>query len=122
MFEVNVSNSGAHKMAGFRRHVFVCLNERDRSDPKGCCKHRGSDQIFMVLKAGVAKAGLEGVRINRSGCLDHCEYGPTVVVYPEGVWYRVASVESAQEILREHVIGGKVVEHLLIDNIALAKP
>ena len=104
-------------MTGFKRHVFVCLNERDASDPKGCCKHRGSDEVFKVLKAGAAKAGLAGVRINRAGCLDHCEHGPTVVVYPEAVWYRVPSVESAQEILREHVIGGRVVEHLLIDKL-----
>jgi (2Fe-2S) ferredoxin len=106
-------------MAGFRRHVFVCLNERDPSDPKGCCKGRGSDQIFKVLKEGAAKAGLKGdVRINRAGCLDHCDYGPTVVIYPEAVWYHVPSVEEARLILDEHVIGGRVVEHLLIDNIA----
>jgi (2Fe-2S) ferredoxin len=104
-------------MAGYRRHVFVCLNERDPNDPKGCCKHRGADEIFKTLKAGVAKAGLTDVRINRAGCMEHCAYGPTVVIYPEAVWYRVQTVENAQEILREHVIGGSVVEHLLMDNI-----
>jgi (2Fe-2S) ferredoxin len=105
-------------MAGYRRHVFVCLNERDPSDPKGCCKHRGSDQIFKMFKEGAFKAGLADVRINRSGCLDHCKYGPTVVIYPEAVWYRVPSVEAAQEILNSHIIDGKVVDRLLIDNIA----
>jgi (2Fe-2S) ferredoxin len=104
-------------MAGFDRHVFVCLNERDPADPKGCCKHHGSEEIFKVLKAGAAKARLKGVRINRAGCLDHCENGPTVVIYPEAVWYRLASVEQAQEVLQKHVIGGEVVEHLTIDNI-----
>lgn len=104
-------------MAGYRRHVFVCLNERDRSDPKGCCKHRGSDQIFKTLKEGAAKAGLADVRINRSGCLDHCQFGPTVVIYPEAVWYHVPSVEDAEEVLRRHVIEGNVVERLLMDNI-----
>ena len=107
------------KKAGFKRHVFVCLNERDRSDPKGCCKHRGSELIFKALKVGAAKAGLDGeVRINRAGCLDHCEYGPSVVVYPEAVWYHVPSVEDAQEVLCEHIVGGRVVERLLMDNIA----
>lgn len=105
-------------MAGFKRHVFVCENARAPDDPRGSCKHRGSDAIFKVLKAGVAKAGLEGVRVNRAGCLDHCEYGPTVVVYPEATWYHVPGVEDAEEILREHVVGGKVVDHLLIDNMA----
>jgi (2Fe-2S) ferredoxin len=103
----------------YRRHVFVCLNERDPSDPRGCCKHRGSEQIFKTLKEGVARAGLNGeMRVNRAGCLDHCEYGPSVVVYPEAVWYHVPTVEDAQEILDEHIIGGKVVERLLMENIA----
>ena len=105
-------------MAGFKRHVFVCLNERAADDPQGCCKHRGSEAIFKVLKDGAARAGLKGeVRVNRAGCLDHCAFGPTVVVYPEAVWYHVPTEEDAQEVLREHIIGGKVVENLLIDNI-----
>jgi len=104
-------------MAGFRRHVFVCLNERDPSDPKGCCKQRGADTVFKVLKEGAAKAGLTDVRINRAGCLDHCAYGPTVVVYPEAVWYHVPTDEDAREILTTHVIGGKVVERLLMENL-----
>jgi len=104
-------------MAGYRRHVFVCLNERDPSDPKGCCKHRGSEEVFKVLKAGAAKAGLKDVRINRAGCMEHCAFGPTVVVYPEAVWYRVRTAEDANEVLSTHIIGGKVVERLLIDNI-----
>ena len=105
-------------MTGFRRHIFVCLNERAADDPRGSCKHRGSEAIFKVFKDGTAKAGLKGeVRVNRAGCLDHCEFGPAVVVYPEAVWYHVPAAEDAQAILREHVIDGKVVEKLLIDNV-----
>lgn len=106
-------------MAGYKRHAFVCLNERDPKDPRGCCKHRGSEEIFKTLKAGASKLDVEGgVRINRAGCLDHCAYGPVVVVYPEAVWYHVPTVEDAQEILREHIAEGRVVDRLLIDNIA----
>jgi (2Fe-2S) ferredoxin len=106
------------KKAGYKKHVFVCLNERDPSHPRGSCKHRGSEQLFKALKEGAAKAGLkDDVRINRSGCLEHCEYGPSVVVYPQGVWYHVPTIEDAQEILHSHVIGGNVVERLLIDNM-----
>ena len=106
-------------MAGFKRHVFVCLNERDPSDPRGCCKNRGSEEIFEALKSGAKTAGLKGdVRINRAGCLDHCEHGPTVVIYPEAVWYHVPTIEDAQEVLQSHVVEGKVVERLLIDKIA----
>ena len=107
-------------MAGFKRHVFVCLNERAKDHPRGCCLHRGSEEIFKLLKAGAAKAGLkdDDVRINRAGCMEHCEYGPAVVIYPEGTWYHVPTKEDAQEILDKHIVGGQVVEHLLIDNIA----
>ena len=103
--------------AGYRRHVFVCLNERDAAHPRGCCKHRGSEEIFKLLKDGAAKAGLKDVRINRAGCLEHCEYGPSVVIYPEAVWYHCPTVEDAEEILRSHILEGQVVERLLMDNI-----
>jgi (2Fe-2S) ferredoxin len=106
-------------MIRYKRHVFVCLNERDPSDPRGCCKQRGSEQIFKALKEGAAKAGLKGdTRINRAGCLDHCELGPSVVVYPEAVWYHVPTVEDAQDIVQEHLVGGNVVERLLMEKIA----
>ncbi len=106
------------KKAGFKRHVFVCLNERADDHPRGCCKRRGSEDVFKTLKEGAAKAGLnDDVRINRAGCMEHCEYGPSVVIYPEAIWYHVPTVEDAEEILREHVIGGRIVERLLMDNV-----
>jgi (2Fe-2S) ferredoxin len=87
----------------------------------GCCIHRGSEQIFKVLKAGIVKHGLKGtVRVNRAGCLDHCEFGPSVVVYPEGTWYHVPTVEDALEILERHIVGGEIVERLVMDAIAPA--
>lgn len=104
-------------MAGYRRHVFVCLNEREPGHPKGCCKHRGSHAVFKVLKEGAAKAGLADVRINRAGCMEHCALGPSVVVYPEAVWYHVPTAEDAREILESHVIGGKVVDRLLMEHL-----
>jgi (2Fe-2S) ferredoxin len=103
-------------MAGFKRHVFVCENARDPSDPRGSCKHRDSDAIMAALKDGAKAAGLKGsVRINRAGCLDHCEHGPVVVIYPEATWYHVPTVEDAREILESHVVGGRKVERLVID-------
>ncbi len=54
------------------------------------------------------------VRINKSGCLDQCEHGPTVVVYPEAVWYGNVKPEDAEEIVQEHLVGGRPVERLRI--------
>lgn len=100
-------------MIGYKRHVFVCLNERDLSHPKGCCKHRGATAIFAYLKNRVSELGLKDtVRINQAGCMEHCKFGPTVVVYPEAVWYRIQSLEQAKEIMEAHIVGGQVVERL----------
>jgi (2Fe-2S) ferredoxin len=52
------------------------------------------------------------VRINKAGCLDQCEHGPMVVVYPEAVWYGKVRPEDAAEIVEEHLVGGRPVERL----------
>ena len=58
-------------------------------------------------------AGLgNSVRINKSVCLDQCEHGPTVVVYPEAVWYGHVQPEDAAEIVQEHLVNGRPVERL----------
>ncbi len=54
------------------------------------------------------------VRINTAGCLDRCEEGPIIVVYPEGVWYTYMDKEDVDEIIREHLVNGRVVERLRI--------
>jgi (2Fe-2S) ferredoxin len=66
------------------------------------------------------EAGLGAkVRINKSGCLDQCEHGPTVVVYPDAVWYGNVQPEDAEEIVREHLVGGRPVERLRIADACL---
>jgi len=58
-------------------------------------------------------AGLAGrIRVNKAGCLDQCEHGPTVVVYPEAVWYGHVRPEDAEEIVSEHLVAGRPVERL----------
>jgi (2Fe-2S) ferredoxin len=60
-------------------------------------------------------AGLGGkVRINKAGCLDQCEHGPMMVVYPEGVWYGNVRPEDAAAIVEEHLVGGRPVERLRV--------
>jgi (2Fe-2S) ferredoxin len=59
-------------------------------------------------------AGSGGVRVNKAGCMDRCEEGPTVVVYPEGVWYTYADEDDIDEIVDEHLVHGRVVERLLM--------
>lgn len=102
-------------MPGYERHVFVCENVRPAGHPRGCCAEKGSPAVRARLKALVAEHGLKGrVRANVSGCLDHCEHGVTVVVYPEGVWYGAVTPADADEIFTRHILAGEVVERLRI--------
>jgi (2Fe-2S) ferredoxin len=103
-------------MPPFERHVFVCEHRRDPDSPKGCCATKGSAEIRDHLKKRVFDAGLRGrVRINSAGCLDQCELGPSIVVYPEAVWYGRVTLEDADEIFEEHVLNGRPVERLRVD-------
>ena len=67
------------------------------------------------MKAKAKEMGLKRVRINSSGCLDRCELGPTVVVYPEGVWYRCEIKEDVDEVLKTHIRDGGRVRRLMMD-------
>lgn len=96
----------------FRLHVFVCENRRPEDDPRGCCSAKGSVEIREALKAELKRRGLKDIRANSSGCLDSCAQGPTIVVYPEGVWYGHVRVEDVPEIVEEHLVGGRPVERL----------
>ncbi len=104
----------------YRKHVFCCINERPEGHPKGCCKHKGSERLRNYMKARAKELGLSDVRINTSGCLDRCALGPSVVIYPEGVWYTVRTAEDVDEILRVHLVVGGRVPRLMMDAPALA--
>ena len=57
----------------YRKHVFVCLNERAPGHPRGCCKEKGAVALRAYMKQKVGERGLEGVRVNQALCLDRCE-------------------------------------------------
>jgi (2Fe-2S) ferredoxin len=104
----------------FEKHVFVCTNTREASHPRGCCAAKDSNAIRDRMKELIAKAGLKGkVRINTAGCLDQCEHGATIVVYPEAVWYGFVEVSDVDEIVTSHLIGGKPVERLRLQSQCL---
>ena len=97
----------------FRHHVFVCENVRPDDDPRGCCACKGSKELRLALKDELARRGLKKlVRANAAGCLDACATGPTVVVYPEGVWYGHVRAEDVPELVESHLVNGVPVERL----------
>ena len=98
----------------FREHVFVCTNERPAGHPRGSCKLKGSEKLRDYMKARAKEFGLKDIRINSAGCLDRCEEGPCIVVYPEEVWYTYVDEHDIDEIIAEHLQHGRVVERLKI--------
>jgi (2Fe-2S) ferredoxin len=96
----------------FERHVFVCTNRRPDGAPKGCCASKGGDELRLALKNAADQAGVRGVRINSAGCLDACERGMSVVVYPEGVWYGPVKLEDVKDLVQSQLVEGVPLERL----------
>ncbi len=102
-------------MAKFQRHVFVCTNERAPEHPRGCCKARGGEEVRSALKRELTARGMqEMVRANNAGCLDQCEQGVTLVVYPEQVWYGGVTAADVPELVERHILGGEFVTRLML--------
>jgi (2Fe-2S) ferredoxin len=103
----------------FQRHVFVCVNRRPPGSSKGCCAEKDAKVVLDRLKQLCFEAGLKGrVRVNSAGCLGQCEHGLTVVVYPEAVWYGGVRAGDVDELFHEHVLNGRPVDRLRIDDPA----
>jgi (2Fe-2S) ferredoxin len=104
-------------MSYYERHVFFCCNQRDASEQRPCCNGKGASAMRDYAKQRVKALGLAGagkVRVNQAGCLDRCEEGPCVVVYPEAVWYTYVDRADIDEIIEEHLRRGRTVERLRI--------
>lgn len=108
--------------AYYRRHVFCCENLRPEGHPRGCCKAKDATRLRNYLKARVKELGLDGVRINSAGCLDRCELGPVLVIYPEGIWYHYRTLDDAEAILQTHLIAGERVARLQLHPQDTAPP
>lgn len=102
-------------MKRFEKHIFVCENRRSDDHPRGSCAPKGSESIRATFKSKLKSLGLNAeVRANASGCLDACEFGPTVVVYPEQIWYGGVTENDIDEIINEHIINNRPVNRLMI--------
>ncbi len=102
-------------MSYYAKHVFFCCNQRAADADRPCCNAKGGSVMRDYAKQRVKDLGLSGpgkVRINQAGCLDRCEEGPCVVVYPDAVWYTYVDRADIDEIIEEHLRHGRVVERL----------
>jgi (2Fe-2S) ferredoxin len=96
-------------------HVFCCTHKRPAGHTRGCCADKDSLRLSDLMCRRAMATGLRRIRINHSGCLNLCEYGPTMVVYPEGIWYAYRTEKDIEEILNEHIRHGRPVARLMLD-------
>jgi (2Fe-2S) ferredoxin len=100
-------------MPPFEKHIFICCNQREPGHPRGSCDPQATDALQKAFKKAIAERGLNArIRANKAGCLDQCEHGPTVVIYPDTVWYGRVTADDIGEIVDRHLIGGEPVERL----------
>jgi (2Fe-2S) ferredoxin len=98
-------------MPRFTHHIFICNNQKAEGKP--CCGEERGTALVNEFKQQINEKGLKGkVRAQRTGCLDACEFGPSLVIYPEGTFYGHVNIEDVSRIIDEHVVGGTVIEDL----------
>lgn len=98
----------------FEAHLFVCTNRRPDGHRRGSCAAGGSEHLRDYMKARAKELGISGIRVNSAGCLDRCELGPCLVIYPEGVWYRIDTTADVDEVLQRHVVEGGRADRLML--------
>ncbi len=100
----------------YQKHLLICTNQRPEG--KACCANHHAAARCTEAKLRIKDYGLAGpgrIRVSSAGCLGRCDEGPVAVVYPEGVWYQYHDEQDIQAIVDRHLVGGEIVEELLLD-------
>jgi (2Fe-2S) ferredoxin len=93
----------------FRKHVLVCTFDRP-----GHCGTFGGLELLELFRQEVDRRQLaKEILVTRAGCTGHHAFGPTVIVYPEGIWYGHVKPEDVTAIIQEHLIEERPVERLI---------
>ena len=110
-------------MPRFTHHILVCGNVREAGHKRGCCDPDGNQALREAFKKELKAAGSGMlVRANHAGCLDQCEHGPTVVIYPMGIWYGRVTIADVPRIVAATIRAGEVVHDLAIPDECLNNP
>jgi len=99
----------------YKYHVFFCVNQREAGE--ACCAAKGAQAMRDYAKKKIKSLKLSGpgqCRINNAGCMDRCNEGPVIAIYPEGTWYTYVDQDDIDEIIDEHLVHGRIVKRLKI--------
>ena len=99
----------------YSKHIFICTNQRPEGSRVSCGESHGL-ALVAAFKKLIKDRGLQvEIRAQRTGCLEACEMGPALVVYPEGVFYAHVQISDVEEIVTEHLENNRVVKRLVMD-------
>jgi (2Fe-2S) ferredoxin len=78
------------------------------------CLSRGADDIWKALEDQIWLGKLKSrVELRRSGCQDHCDFGPNMQIWPGPYRYVQLTPAKIKQIVRQHLLGGQPVEEYL---------
>ena len=110
-------------MPAFTHHIFLCANVRPPGHPRGCCDPGGAQKLREAFRKELRQAGFGALaRANTCGCLDQCEHGPMIVIYPQGIWYGRVTPADVPRIVQKTLLGGELLNDLLIEDTCLNNP
>ncbi|CAN5356510.1 NAD(P)H-dependent oxidoreductase subunit E [soil metagenome] len=102
----------------YNKHLFICVNQRAEGAPRRSCGEAHGMEIVDAFKKKLKELNLPiKLRAQKAGCLDICDFGQTIVVYPEGVFYVGVELSDVDEIINEHILNNRVVERLRLENV-----
>lgn len=102
----------------YDKHIFICTNQRAADAPRISCGESHGMEIVDAFKKKLNELKLPiKLRAQKAGCLDICDFGQTVAIYPEGVFYVGVELSDVEEIISEHIVNNRVVERLRLENV-----
>ena len=106
----------------YDKHIFICTNQRAADAPRRSCGESHGMEIVDAFKKKLNELKLPiKLRAQKAGCLDICDFGQTVAIYPEGVFYVGVELSDVEEIISEHIVNNRVVERLRLENVRQKK-
>jgi (2Fe-2S) ferredoxin len=102
----------------YDKHIFICTNQRAEGAVRRSCGEVHGTEIVDAFKRKLKEKNLPiKLRAQKSGCLDICDFGQTIAVYPEGIFYVGVELSDVDEIINEHIVNNRPVERLRLENV-----